>query len=225
MTGEKSLYSSMQPPNKPVTMTVGNNARCPTKGKGMISFVTANGESRNISNVLYVPKIKRNLLSIAAIIDQGHVVKFTKIEVEILNEGGKLIRQGLRRNNLYELNALTTSIGVEILNEGGKTIRQGVRWNNLYEINALTTSTGVGKTKLWHERFGHIGHAILKEMHKHGMAAHLCAVAKMKEPCEACMLGKKQRKAFPLESTNRVKAPLELVHADLCIKMPTQALG
>ena len=72
----------------------------------MISFVTTNGESRNISNVIYVPKIKRNLLSIAAITDQGHVVKFTKIRVKILNEGGKIIGQGVRRNNLYELSVL-----------------------------------------------------------------------------------------------------------------------
>ena len=194
MTGEKSLYSSMQPLEEPVTVTVGNNARCPTKGKGTISFVTANGETRKISDVLYVPKIKRNLLSIAAITDQGHVVKFTKTGVEILNDGGKVIGHGVRRNNLYEL-------------------------------SALTASTGVGTTKLWHERFGHIGHAVLKEMHKHGMVAHLPAVAEMKEPCEACMLGKQQRKAFPPESTNRAKVPLELVHADLCGKMPTQALG
>ena len=62
--------------------------------------------------MLYAPKIKRNLLSIAAITDQGHVVKFTKTGVEILNAGGKVTRHGVRRNNLYDLNALTTSIGV-----------------------------------------------------------------------------------------------------------------
>ena len=102
----------MQPLEEPVTVTVGNNARCPAEGKGTISFVTTNGETRNISDVLYVPKIKRNLLSIAAITDQGHVVKFTKTGVEILNDGGKVIGHGVRRNNLYELNALTKSTGV-----------------------------------------------------------------------------------------------------------------
>ena len=190
MTNEKSLYSFMQPLEEPVTILVSNNSRCPIEGKGTISFVTANGETRKISDVLYVPKIKRNLLSIAAITDQGHVVKFTKIGVEILNDGGKVIGHGVRRNNLYELSALTTSIGV-------------------------------GTTKLWHERFGHIDHAVFKEILKHGMVAHLPVVAEMKEPCETCMLGKQQRKAFPQESTNKAKVPLELMHADLCRKMPT----
>ncbi|MCO5594848.1 hypothetical protein L7F22_048882 [Adiantum nelumboides] len=43
--------------------------------------------------------------------------------------------------------------------------------------------------------------------------------------CEACLMGKQQRKAFPQESSNRAQAPLELVHADLCGKMSTSALG
>ena len=69
MIGEKSLYNSMQPLEEPIIVTIGKNARCLAKGKGMISFVTTNGESRKISDVLYVPKIKRNLLSIASIRD------------------------------------------------------------------------------------------------------------------------------------------------------------
>ena len=39
------------------------------------------------------------------------------------------------------------------------------------------------------------------------------------------MMGKQQRKAFPRESNNRAQSPLELVHADLCGKMSTTALG
>ena len=159
MTGDKSLYSSMQPLEEPITMIVGNNASCPIEGKGTISFLIANGETKKISNVLYVLKVKRNLSSIATITNVGHVVKFTETGVEILNSSGKVVGKGERRNNLYDLNALTTSIGV-------------------------------GTTKLWHERFGHIGHVVLKEMHKHGMVAHLPTVSDMKEPCESCILGK-----------------------------------
>ena len=95
----------------------------------------------------------------------------------------------------------------------------------MYEPSVFIAKNHDFASRLWHERFGHIGHVVLKEMHKHGMVAHLPTVAEMKEPCEACMLGKQQRKAFPLESTNRAKVPLELVHADLCEKMPTHALG
>ena len=43
--------------------------------------------------------------------------------------------------------------------------------------------------------------------------------------CEACMMGKQHRQPFPQESSNRSKTPLQLVHADLCGKMQTMALG
>ena len=66
-----------------------------------------------------------------------------------------------------------TKTRVEILNDGGEHFGQGVRRNNMYELSTLTTSIGVGTTKLWHKRFGHIGHAVLKEMHKHGVVAQL----------------------------------------------------
>ena len=57
------------------------------------------------------------------------------------------------------------------------------------------------------------------------MVDHLQVVIDCQEPCEACMMGKQQRKVFPQESTNRTKAPLELVYVDLCGKMPLQALS
>ena len=66
---------------------------------------------------------------------------------------------------------------------------------------------------------------MLKEMQKQGMVAHLPTVTDLQEPCEACMMGKQQRKVFSQESMNIAKSPLELVYADLCGKMPMQALG
>lgn len=194
MTSEKSLYSSMQPLQEPIIVKVGNNAKCPAEGTGSVSFVDSNGTVKKLSNVLYVPQIKRNLISVAAITDLGHEVSFNKAGAKILDSSGNIVGAGVRRNNLYEL-------------------------------SALTATAGVGTSKLWHERFGHIGLAVLKEMHQKGMVAHLPAISEMKDTCAACMMGKQQRKAFPQESKNRAKAPLELVHADLCGKMPTQALG
>ena len=104
-------------------------------------------------------------------------------------------------------------------------VSRAVRKNNLYELTALIVSSGVGISKVWHERFGHLSYPILLEMQKTRMVTHLPALSKVQEPCEACMMGKQQRKAFPHESDYREKAPLQLVHADLSGKAPTQALG
>ena len=107
----------------------------------------------------------------------------------------------------------------------GKLVGKAVRKNNLYELTALIVSSGVSISKTWHERCGHLSYSILLEMQKTGMVAHLPILSKVQEPCEACMMGKQQRKAFPHESGYWAKAPLQLVHADLSGKAPTQALG
>lgn len=67
---------------------VRNNAKCPVKGIGTISQTTNVGQSRNLSTVLYVPSIKGNLLSVAAIIDNDLEVQF-KVGAEIIDADDK----------------------------------------------------------------------------------------------------------------------------------------
>eukprot|EP00249_Psilotum_nudum_P006059 c19429_g2_i1 orf=254-703(+) len=62
-------------------------------------------------------------------------------------------------------------------------------------------------------------------MQKGGLVVDLPALADISEVCEACMMGKQHRQPFPHEGGTRAKAPLELVHSDLCGKMQTMALG
>lgn len=195
MTSKKEWYSSWEPLQEPINVIIGNNAKCPAEGSGSISFIASTGESKQLSNVLYVPQIKKNLLSIAAITDHGLEVHFKKAGAEILDAKGKVVGKGVRRNNLYELSALTVS-----------------------------TEQGTD-TKLWHERFGHLSIAVLKEMQKSGMVAHMPPISDLQHVCEACLMGKQHRSAFPQESQNRAQSPLELVHSDLCGKMSTSALG
>ena len=77
-------------------------------------------------------------------------------------------------------------------------------------------------SQLWHERFGHLNLASLNEIHC--MIADLLEITDFPDVCEACMMGKQHRRPFP-KKASRVKAPLELLHMDLCGKMETEALG
>ncbi|MCO5596878.1 hypothetical protein L7F22_050948 [Adiantum nelumboides] len=61
-------------------------------------------------------------------------------------------------------------------------------------------------------------------MYKTGMVADLPAIMDLPDVCEACMMGKQHWQPFPQEAS-RAKAPLELVHTDLCGKMNTIVLG
>ena len=43
--------------------------------------------------------------------------------------------------------------------------------------------------------------------------------------CEGCILGKQHRESFPSRKSIRAKAPLEIVHSDLCGPMQTPSLA
>ena len=73
-------------------------------------FVSCNGSTKKLSDVLYVPEIKRNLLSVAAITDRNLKVQFDKAGAVITDANNTIVGRGIRRNNLYELSAFTAEL-------------------------------------------------------------------------------------------------------------------
>ena len=75
------------------------------------------GETKELSDVLLVPQLKKNLLSVVAITDRNLEVCFKRTGAEILNAAGKVVSRVVRKNNLYKLMALTISSRVGISKE------------------------------------------------------------------------------------------------------------
>ena len=73
----------------------------------------------------------------------------------------------------------------------GKVIGKGTQCNNIYVLIDFTIGDNVSNNKLWHERFGHLNLASLKEMYKNKMIIDLSKIANMSDVCEACLMGKK----------------------------------
>lgn len=100
-----------------------------------------------------------------------------------------------------------------------------MRRNKIYELCVMSTIVKLRSNQIWHEQVGHIGFAVLKEIHKMNMMADFTEITYMQKTCEACMMGKQQRKYFPHENINRVVVHIELIHAYICGKMSTISLG
>ena len=107
MTRNKDWYSSFKPLQEPMNVTIDNNAKCLVEGTGTIALSIQEGETKELSDVLLVSQLKKNLLSVAAITDHNLEVCFQRTGVEILNAAGKVVSRAIRKNNLYELMALT----------------------------------------------------------------------------------------------------------------------
>ena len=111
---------------------LGDDSQYPIKGMGEASYKLDYGNSMTMKDVLYVPGLKKNLLSILALDKKGFRVSFVDGKV-LMWKKGKTIDD-------------TVEIGVE---EGGLYILKG------HVDSTLMTST-ISPCDLWDIRFSHI---------------------------------------------------------------------
>ncbi|BBN69538.1 hypothetical protein Prudu_1005S000200 [Prunus dulcis] len=141
---------------------MGNNNACKTQGIGKICLKMHDGTVRELSDVRYVPDMKKNLISLGALESKG--LKIT-MEGGVLKavHGALVVMKGTRRNNLYFLQ--------------GSTVIGGA---------AVTEAADADSTRLWHMRLGHAGEKALQGLVKQGLlkGAKACKL----EFCEHCVL-------------------------------------
>ncbi|CAN0860176.1 Retrovirus-related Pol polyprotein from transposon TNT 1-94 [Linum grandiflorum] len=170
---------------------LGNHSTLRIKGHGSVPMRMFDGQVRIITNVKWVPALRRNLLSESIFDDLGcRIVTNTGIK-DIVKDGRVVIRS-VKRGGLYHV------VGSPELN----AVDQKNQKNNHGDMTY---------TSLWHNRLGHIGHHGLVHLFKDGLLEkHPCDL----KFCEDCILGKKSRHTFG-KSTFIAKSALEYVHADL----------
>ena len=76
MTGKKKTLSSLEENNSPKNVSLGDDYQYPIKGIGESSYKLYFGISMKMKEVLYVPGLKKNLLSISALDKKGYIVSF-----------------------------------------------------------------------------------------------------------------------------------------------------
>ena len=75
-------------------------------------LIAADGNTFTLSNVLYVPGIKKNLLSVSTLAKIGLVVKFVddRCIIHDLSVGESIIASGSLCRGLYKLNAYGSNV-------------------------------------------------------------------------------------------------------------------
>lgn len=87
-------------------VTIGDNSTHPIKGIGSCFIHLNSSITLQLNNVLYVPGIKRNLVSISGLFDQGYRITFQEDRVLSWPKNAnikKAISIGVRDGNLYKL--------------------------------------------------------------------------------------------------------------------------
>jgi len=147
--------------------------------------------------------MKRNLVSIGAIVDTGHKVMFTSQECLIINCQNHLVASGERDPT-----------------EGLYFFRNQVKNKAL----ALSTENFTLST-LWHRHLKHLNCARLNFLSRASNVIGLPKIRLERRACSCCVAGHQHRKRFPRKSENRSIKPGERIHYDLMEPMQHASLG
>jgi hypothetical protein len=146
-------------------------------------------------NVIVVPNLSRDLLSMAKIDKAGGKI--------VIREGKGTIQKGdtclpMRKvDNMY------------LLDYYGKKCE---------EANVVSSP------ELWHQRFGHMNYEYLRQMGEIDEIGLPKGIRKP-GICATCERAKRTKKSFGTKSRERAQEPLELVHTDVLGPVEVQSLG
>lgn len=166
------------------------------QGKDPVSIVSEiDGHPRNVSvnNVLRVPKLHTNLLSVGKITDKNFTVIFDKEKARIVDMDGNTTLIADRRDGLYYLR----------------------RTNEEQNANAEVVVERKSRTELetWHINMGHLNVRDLVECERNGSALGMNLGKSCKDfVCEICVRSKLIKTPFPKKS-ERVSGLLEIIHS------------
>jgi len=183
MASDNTLFSKLTI-NKSKIMVAKKNESMQAEGKGEIE-----SEKCILKNVLYVPELTRNLLSVHAVTENGGEVIFSKDKVYIMKNNDKIL-EGKKENGLYTIN---------------------IDKNECY----LSENQNM-KSKEWHRKLGHLGITNIKKLLDISEGIKLSkADCEAMEKCDICLKAKQTRLPFNSER-QRATRILEIIHTDVC---------
>jgi hypothetical protein len=199
MTGDQARLSNLNEKKTSYKVELGDKTTYPVEEFGQASIKMKTGNYVHLSNVLYVPGLEKNLVSISCLEDKGNRIAF--MDGKVLSwhkdsniENARVI--GSREGNLYRL---------------------------LEQNEEALVHNEINPNELWHRRYAHINYQALPFLKR--MVEGIPELQSTHEGiCKGCALGKNIKKPFP-SSNNRSKEILDLIHSDVCDPMPIKSLG
>jgi len=191
MCGDKKMFFDLDETYNN-TVKFGDDSIVSVMGKGTVAIHPKGTSVQTISNVLYVPELKTNLLSAGQLQEKGYEISIKggicRIQDEKLGLIAEVKMTGNRMFPLYLHNTTNSCFSARLKEEA---------W-------------------LWHFRYGHLNFGGLRTLYKKEMVEGLPQISAPLEICEDCVVSKQHRAQFPQRKSWRAKSPLALVHSDIC---------
>lgn len=173
-----------------------NSVVAKVEATGKVLLKITSGKVVTLNKVSYVPKLRKNLVSIPGLTKNGFKCVFVSDKVVI------------SKNDMY--------VGKDYLNDGL------FKFNVIaVDMNKDFASSYLLESKfLWHECLGHVNNKTLRKL------INLNILPKFecnKSKCQICVESKNAK--HPYKSVERNSNPLELIHTDICDMKSTPSRG
>ncbi|RVW78557.1 Retrovirus-related Pol polyprotein from transposon TNT 1-94 [Vitis vinifera] len=153
-----------------------------------------NGSVWLLEKVRHIPDLRRNLISVGQLDDEGHAILFVGGTWKV-TKGARVLARGKKTGTLYMTSCPRDTIAV---------------------ADASTD------TSLWHRRLGHMSEKGMKMLLSKGKLPELKSIDF--DMCESCILGKQKKVSFLKTGRTPKAEKLELVHTDLWGPSPLHPL-
>jgi len=167
------------------------------QGRGSIRIKTTTCVV-TLQDVLYVPNLNRNFISVGRALKQRLKVIFDDDYALLKTKDNEIIMKANEENNLF------------IFREEKPSCYQ------LSGNNAVK----------WHYRFGHLNYKSLNDLSNKDLVRGFdCNKIEKDTKCVVCMKSKAHVMPYPNASESRAKEKLQLVHTDVCGPFKTASIG
>lgn len=205
MCFKRSWFSDFHDLEEEINIMLANSSVIKAKGVGTV-YMKFDESTVKFCDVLYVPELTSNLISISKMIKSGNRAEFDESAIHCLDQHGNIFASGTLHGNLYRLK------GTPIQFESSNFVNNSRKQTNSLEI--------------WHHRLGHLNYNDVISLEKRNLASgiNLNNRSIPDDLCPGCKFGKMSRKPFPSSSTRATKI-LEIIHSDVCGPFKTPTFG
>lgn len=186
MMNSEEYFSSWFKLEHPVRVTLANGSSTQATHKAAVDLLSNRGCKVTLTDVLYVPELRRNLMSVRRITQKGFHVLFTD-EAVLITKGKDTIAEGYVEGNLFHMR-------LDVCHA---------------EVNSAETSLSYQQI---HRRLGHPSLEVALKLRSNGL---LSFGGDGNRLCEPCIKGKLCQSPYP-KSTFRTSKVLEQIVSDVC---------
>ena len=179
---------------------MGNSATSEIEGQGKVILKMTYGKELTLNDMLYVPEIRKNLVSRSLLNKHGFQMMFESNMV-VLSKNRMYVGNGYVNDGLFKLYVITLKLKIN---------------------DEVSSSTYLLKSSnLWHGRLEYVNFNLLRKLIN--MKHILNFQIDLKYKCETYVEVKLTRSSF--QTSKRNIEPLDLIHSDICNFKSIQTRG